>query len=245
MKTMLITGASSDIGLRYIAQLEEDASPCVVLAQYYTNAAQLVSLQKKCKHVQLKTFPCDLRDESAVSAWLNDLEAGSFQPSHILHLAAQRIEYVRFRQFDWDNMKGELEIQVHALIEIAKRFLPSMVKMKFGKIVVMLSACTLGVPPKFLSDYTMVKYTLLGLVKSLASEYRGKGININAVSPNMIETKFLWHLDPKAIEINAMQSAMKRNITVEEVAAAVDFLFSDAASYINGVNLNLSGGDVM
>ena len=94
-------------------------------------------------------------------------------------------------------------------------------------------------------DYVTAKYALLGFVRAAASEYAGKGVTINALSPNMMETKFLSHLDARSIEMNAQGSAMRRNISLDETCAALEYLLADEASYLQGVNLNLSGGDRM
>ena len=74
----------------------------------------------------------------------------------------------------------------------------------------MLSSVTINLPPKALVHYTTIKYALLGLVKSLASEYGNKNIQINALSPSMIETKFLENINEKIIEINAHNHPLKR-----------------------------------
>lgn len=107
----------------------------------------------------------------------------------------------------------------------------------------MLSAVTLGMPPKFMSSYVTVKYALLGLIKSMAIEYADKGITVNAISPNMMETQFLDEIDERIVEMNKEQSAMKRNTGVDETVAGIMFLLSENAGYMNGVNLNMTGGD--
>ena len=89
------------------------------------------------------------------------------------------------------------------------------------------------------------KYALLGLIRAAASEYAGRGITINGLSPNMMETKFLANLDERSIEMNREASAMKRNISLDEVCAALEYLLSAQAGYVNGINMNLSGGDRM
>lgn len=61
----------------------------------------------------------------------------------------------------------------------------------------------------------------------------------------MMETKFLADIDERSIEMNAAGSAMKRNISLDEVCVAMEYLLSDEAGYINGINFNLSGGDRM
>ncbi|MBO5486160.1 MAG: SDR family oxidoreductase, partial [Eubacterium sp.] len=100
-------------------------------------------------------------------------------------------------------------------------------------------------PVKFMSDYVAVKSALWGYVKGAAAEYGEKGVRINGISPNMMETKFLEQIDEKIVQMAAEASALKRNITVEETVKGIRFLLSDDVSYINGINLNLSGGDYM
>ena len=85
----------------------------------------------------------------------------------------------------------------------------------------------------------------MGLINSLVSEYKEKGININAVSPTMVETSFLENIDNRLIEMNAMNSGMKRNVKTEEVASAIEFLMKDESEYINGLNMGMTGGDIL
>ena len=110
----------------------------------------------------------------------------------------------------------------------------------YGKIVFMLSSCTVGMPPNNLSEYTMVKYALLGMMKSIAVEYGDKGININAVSPAMIETKFVKNIGRKMREINAELNPRHRNLNVDDVIPAIMYLLSDESKFVNGINLSLS-----
>jgi 3-oxoacyl-[acyl-carrier protein] reductase len=160
-------------------------------------------------------------------------------------MAARKFEYIKFSKFNWENVNIDLQIQVHSFSEFLKAFLPEMSKNKYGKIVVMLSSVTKGLPPKYLTQYTTVKYALMGLLNSLVSEYKEKGININAVSPTMVETNFLENIDSRLIELNAMNSGMKRNIKPIEVASAIDYLMRDDSEYVNGLNLGITGGDII
>ena len=78
-----------------------------------------------------------------------------------------------------------------------------------------------------------------------SAEYADKGLNINGISPNMMETKFLSNIDERIVEMSAGGASKKRNITVTETVNGIMWLFSEGASYVNGINLNLSGGDYM
>jgi 3-oxoacyl-[acyl-carrier protein] reductase len=86
---------------------------------------------------------------------------------------------------------------------------------------------------------------LLGLMKGAAVEYAEKGININGIAPNMIETKFLDNIDNRILEINAEKSLIKRNIRIDEVVAGIEYLLSDMSGAMYGATLNLSAGECM
>ena len=245
MNTYLITGASSDVSIELLNRLEESKEECVAICQYRSNKAILDQCREKFKFVQLKDYRCDLSNYAEIEQWINEVQKDNYHPTHIAHFAASRLEYNRIKDFDWETLDREFLIQVGSLGMILKAFLPGMAKKKYGKIAVMLTSCTLGTPPKFMSNYYVPKYALMGLVRAAASEYAGKGITINALSPNMMETKFLENLDERVIEMTANQTSMKRNIKVSETVDSVMFLLSEHSNYMNGINLNLSGGDYM
>ena len=85
---------------------------------------------------------------------------------------------------------------------------------------------------------------MLGLVKSLASEYADKNIQINALSPSMIETKFLDNINEKLVELSAYNHPLKRNAKIDEITPIIKVLISKESNYINGVNIPITGGSV-
>jgi len=125
---------------------------------------------------------------------------------------------------------------------VLKSFLPAMIKAKRGKIVFMLTSYVNNVPPKYQSIYVTTKYALLGLMKSLASDYADKRIQINAVSPEMIETKFLSDISEHIVEQNAASSPIGRNLNVEDVIPTLEFLLSEGSDCITGENIAITGG---
>lgn len=252
MKQMvyIITGASSDIGIAFLKSILEELNQCMennikIICQYHTHFLELAELQQSFPNADIQLCKCDLSSVEETENWIAQIKESGIVPSHILHLAASPFQYMRLKQFDWDRTNLELNIQVCSFAQLLKAFLPAMKKEKYGKIAVMLTSYTLGVPPKYMSDYIITKYALLGLMKSAASEYSGTGVTINGLSPNMIETKFLSDIDKKIIDMTADSSSMRRNVNIQEVVAGLKFLLSDASSYMNGVNLNMSGGDKM
>jgi 3-oxoacyl-[acyl-carrier protein] reductase len=117
-----------------------------------------------------------------------------------------------------------------------------MAALKRGRVITVLSSVVLGVPPKALTQYTSVKYALLGLMKALASEYADKKITINCISPSMIDTKFLSLINERVVELAAETHPLKRNAKVSDVIPSLLMLMSEDAEYINGVNLPITGG---
>ncbi len=246
-KVYFITGASSEIGTAFIKSLEEklkkSGERATVIAHYAAHNEALLALREELTAVTLVPQQADLSRPEEVSDLIARVAEICECPDCILHLPASKLSYNRMKQFDWQSVLRDMEIQVHSLGEIGKKFLPKMGKRGNGKVAVMLTACTVGMPPKFMSQYVVVKYALLGLMKSMAAEFADKGVNVNGISPNMMETKFLDNIDSKIIEMNRTASAMKRNMRVEEVLPAVHLLLSEGSDYMNGVNLNLTGGD--
>jgi NAD(P)-dependent dehydrogenase (short-subunit alcohol dehydrogenase family) len=96
-----------------------------------------------------------------------------------------------------------------------------------------------------ISPYHASKHAVMGLTRSAALDYAKQGIRINAVNPGLIATEMMDRLTPPGS--NPQQTAasivpMGRMGTPDEVAAAVVFLCSDAASYITGQSLLVDGG---
>lgn len=237
---ILIIGASSDIGLDLIKNIDEEA---LILAHYNSNAKDLIQLSSEIKN-RLIPIQANLSDQDQIEKMLENIENEYGVPNKIVHLAAPKFENIRFKSLTWSDFQNDIDISLKSLILILTRFLPQMAKEKKGKVVCMLSSVTLNVPPKALVEYTTIKYALLGLVKSLASEYADKNIQVNAISPSMVETKFLDNINEKFIELSAYNHPLKRNAAVSDITPAIKMLLSKESDYINGVNIPITGGTI-
>ena len=239
MKNIIfITGASSDIGIALIKSIREK---CFIIAHYNTNNAKLLKLQRDSENI---IFPikADFSSETDIIEMLDKIETEIGVPNKIVHLASQKTKNIRFKDDNWRDLQVHLNASLGSITMILNRFLPKMAQEKYGKIVCMLSSYTIGVPPKAMTQYVTVKYALLGLMRSLASEYATKHVTINCVSPSMINTKFLSDTNKRVVEINAESHPLKRIAEVNDVIPTIIMLLSDDSSYINGVNLPISGG---
>lgn len=245
MKTYLILGASSDVGMSYIEKLISSDEEMNIVAVYRNMSDKFAELISSDSKVNIISMHADLADEEDVEALIDNIKEEELVPTHILHLAAGKFDYMKIKSWDSQIVQENMQISLFSFARICKEFLPAMAKNKYGKVLAMLTAYTLGKPPKYMSDYVAVKSALLGYIKGAAAEYADKGININGISPNMMETKFLDGIDERIVAMTAEGTSKKRNITVKETVDAMYWLMSDEASYINGTNFNLSGGDYM
>lgn len=237
---VLILGASSDIGVDLISNIDPASK---VIAHYYSSKERLeqVTLERK---LDIEFIQCDLSDKEDVLKLVEKVEGDYGAPTSIVHLASSPVENIRFKSLTLDQLEKELSIGLKSIFIILNRFLPKMAKVKKGKVVLMLSSYTQGVPPMALAHYTTTKYAMLGLVKSLASEYASKNIQINAISPSMVETKFLNNINSKLVELSAEGHPLKRNAVVSDITPMINFLISEKSDYMTGINIPIAGGSI-
>ena len=237
----LILGATSDLGIDLINKIieKEKNGDYTIIAHYHTLSDNLdnITAGRKVNIVKYKADMSDLEEVRNMIEWIKD---ENLIPNHIVNFCASPFCYTRLSEWDSDQVNKDMTVQVYSLAEILSAFLPEMTKNCYGKIVTLLSACTIGIPPKHMSGYVTVKYALLGLVKSVANEYGDQGININGVSPGMIETKFLKNVGRKIKEMSAESNPRHRNLHVTDVTPTILMLLSDETDFINGTNINLS-----
>jgi 3-oxoacyl-[acyl-carrier protein] reductase len=242
-EVVLITGASSDIGCAVVRKLLGRREAPLVLAHCFSSAARLRSLQEELG-AGLQILEADFSKALSVAA-LADRVASEFgAPAGIVHLPALRLSYERFTRFEWDRFEVDLAIQVQSAVILLKRLLPKMAKLPRARVLFVLSSVVHGVPPKYMSAYTMIKYTQLGLMRSLAAEYVSSPIRINAISPSMVETQFLNDIAEVAVQMSASANPQGRNATPSDLLGAIEMLLSPASDYIHGVDIPIAAGVV-
>lgn len=237
MQTILITGASSDVSIAYLKKINKKTK---VLAFVNSN----LDFLEKIDNTYLDIIPvvCNFLDENALNKALEFIK--QFDIDTVIHLAASPIKLERFSSQNVDNFEKDLRIQVLSIFKILQVVLKKMKKKKSGKVIFMLSSVTIGKTPKYLSSYVSSKYALLGLFNSLLTEYVGSGIVFNALSPSMIESKFLNNINDMQKEMILQNHPLKRLLTSCEVADFLKYVVDNENPIIFGNNFNLSGGEI-
>jgi 3-oxoacyl-[acyl-carrier protein] reductase len=139
---------------------------------------------------------------------------------------------------DWQDV---LDTNLSGAFYVARQFLPAFLANGFGRFVFMSSIAAQGMSGDV--AYSASKAGLLGLSSALAKEYGRKGITSNALLLSLFETEMtLKELSAQNRDFYAKHCPIGRPGQVSEAAAAVLFLASDGASFVNGQALGVTGG---
>lgn len=238
-KCILVTGASSDVGMALIRKISINYTS--VIAHYNRSGETIRQLSNELGE-KIVPIQADFSKRESIDAMVSVIRKKNLIIDHIVHLAAPRFHIRKFIKENIDEMRRDYLSSTESIMIILKECITGMVKQKYGKIVFMLSSNVISYPAKYQSAYTVSKYALLGLMKSIAVEYAEKGITSNAVSPDMMDTKFVSDIPEIIVKQNAESNPGKRNLHVDEVITAFEYLLSEGADRVTGVNLPVTGG---
>ncbi len=145
---------------------------------------------------------------------------------------------IRMKKDDWDAV---ISTNLTGAFLMCQQVLQGMMRERWGRIINISSVVgEMGNPGQ--ANYVASKAGMIGLTKSLAQEMGSRNITVNAIAPGFIETGMTEGLSAELKEKMLANIPLKRIGVPEDVAAAVVFLASDAASYISGHVLDVNGG---
>jgi len=140
-----------------------------------------------------------------------------------------------------EDFEEVINTNLTGVFRVVKRAITSMIKGKFGRVILISSVVGLyGSPGQV--NYASAKSGLVGFARSITRELGGRGITANVVAPGFIDTDMTRELpdEQKATYLKAIPAG--RFATPAEVAEAVVWLASDSASYISGAVIPVDGG---
>lgn len=245
MKTVLVTGAASGIGLEIAMQLSQTDN--LMLLVDCNETVKGVAGQLSEKGVTSVPYVVDLANEVQVMSMVREIKE-KFGGCDILincaGVAPKRngapIPLDELATDDWDKV---FHINLRAPFILCREFLSGMKERGFGRVVNIASVAGRTFRPRAGIDYSASKAGLIGLTKRLAGEFAPYGITINAVAPGRIHTPMSGMSLQESHSIAQDSIPMKRGGRVDELAATVCFLASDEASFITGACVDVNGGD--
>jgi 3-oxoacyl-[acyl-carrier protein] reductase len=148
---------------------------------------------------------------------------------------------MRMREEDWDAV---ININLKGTFLCSKEAVRLMSKQRYGRIINIASIVAfMGNPGQ--ANYSASKAGIVGLTKTVAREYAGRGITSNAVAPGFITTAMTDAL-PENVKTEMMKSIpMSRFGTVDDVANAVAFFAENESGYVTGQVIHVNGGMYM
>ena len=243
MRVALVTGGATGIGAATVAAL---AAEKITVAMQYSSSqkeAKQIAEQLNGKGFKVEIFQADLSQKGAaenlveqVKQNLGDIDilvnnAGVMSDASIIQMSDQL----------WDEA---INLNLTAAFKLIRACAPSMVSKKWGRVINISSQVALTGSANH-AHYATAKAGLLGLTYSAAKEYGASGVTVNAVLPGRIETKMIADRSVGRLDEWLSQTPLNRLGRPDEVASMINFLASDASSYITGAAINVNGGLVM
>lgn len=232
-KWALITGASGGIGKAIAMSLANEGFD--LFLHYNQNEEEVKALAKRLS-VQFHLIKADLSSTDGI----NDLKKGLVHPVDILILNAGFSHFGLITDISDHEVEKMVQLHITSSFLLAKHIVPSMIKNRYGKIIVISSTWGIvGAACEVL--YSMVKGGQNTFVKALAKELGPSGINVNGIAPGPIDTNMLQYLCDEDKQALLNEIPIGRFGKPEDIANAVLFLISQESSFISGEILSING----
>lgn len=241
-KTALVTGASSGIGLETAARLGEDGANVAVNYRSDEEGAREAVRRIEDAGSRAVAVQGDVSSEEDVRRLVREVEDSLGAPDILVNNAGTQSErpFLQMSLEDWEKV---VSVNMTGAFLVSREIIGGMIERGGGVVVNMSSVHQLIPWPRF-AHYSASKGGLKLLTETLALEFAGRGVRVNAVAPGAISTpenqEKLKDPDSRA----SLESLIPWNRVGEssEVAACVAFLASDEASYVTGATLFVDGG---
>lgn len=241
-RVALITGASRGIGAA-TARLLAQQGAHVVISSRKQEDLDVVATEINASGGKATAIAAHQGDSAALHRLIGEIEAGLGRLDILVNNAATNPYFGHISDTDMSMVDKTLQVNIKGYFELAA--LASKLMKKNGGGAIVNIASVNGVKPgMFQGIYSISKAAVINMTQAFAKECAPWKVRVNAVLPGLTETKFASALtnNDQILKTALTQIPLARVAQPEEIAPAILYLVSDAASYVTGTTLTVDGG---
>ena len=238
----LVTGASRGIGQAIASHLAQAGALVIGTATSAAGADQITQ-RMAASDGNGRGAELNVRDAQAGEDLINRINKEHGKLSILVNNAGVTRDALAMRMKD-DDWSTVIDTNLSGVFRLSRAVLRGMIKARHGRIINITSV--VGASGNAgQANYAAAKAGVAGMTRALAREMASRDVTVNCIAPGFIATDMTRDLSAEQTEALLAQVPLGRLGTADEIAAAVVFLASPAASYISGATIHVNGGMYM
>lgn len=246
-KTALVTGGATGIGRATVLALAKaGANTLIAYNRSEAAALQLVREVAALGHGRARAAHVDVSDEGLVASLFEDLIRSEGRLDILINSAGAMVRRSELRSLSSTAWDATLAVNLTGTFLCCREAIPHLSKASGASIVNVTSSSAFTGGSGGSAHYAAAKAGVVALTKALALELATVGIRVNAVAPAAVDTAFHMKVSPATPTRTWPENIpLGRLANPAEIASVIEFLVSDAASFMTGQTIHINGGLIM